>query len=80
MNDCAAASVDMTNDPRDRGTLETKKANCSEARKRLAERTSALVKSPAFSSQDEQMEAHIVRIRSAMDVINRVSNAETRPR
>lgn len=55
--------------------------NYAAARKHLTERRNALIKSLGFSYQDEQMEAHmdlIVRIQSAIDVIDRAIDEEAR--
>jgi hypothetical protein len=52
------------------------------ARKHLVERRAALIKSLIFAQQDEQMEAHIgliVRIQSALDIIDRVAAEEASP-
>ncbi len=49
----------------------------ADARRHLAERRNALIRSLGFASQDEQMEAHIgliLRIQSVNDVIDRIGH------
>jgi hypothetical protein len=49
----------------------------AEARRHLAERRNALIRSLGFAGQDEQMEAHmalILKIQSVIDVIDRVGH------
>jgi hypothetical protein len=50
------------------------------ARRLLAERRRALIKSLGFAQQDEQLEAHmdlIVRIQAVIDVLDRIAREET---
>jgi len=49
------------------------------ARKHLAERRTALIKSLSYAQQDEQLEAHmglIVRLQEVIDIIDRVAHEE----
>ncbi len=49
----------------------------ADARKHLAERKNALIRSLGFAGQDEQMEAHIgliLKIQSVIDVIDRIGH------
>jgi hypothetical protein len=58
------------------------KSDYARARRHLTDRRSGLIKSLAFSSQHEEMEAHmdlIVRIQSVIDVIDRVAKEEPGP-